>query len=97
MCAVYRIPHSEFLSWGRNDRDKAIAWHLRQAETHGPCGTRAEEWDEDHGGHRDAYIATPVRCRGCEVRERGEASLPKDAGRGVSIALKPNPKVGRRG
>ena len=93
VCADYRIPHSEFLRWDTDDRDKAIAWHLRQADTCPSCGTRPEEWDPKRDGHQWAYVAEPRRCRGCEVRELGEASQPKDAGRGVSIVLKRNPEA----
>ncbi len=97
VAAQYQKFHSEFLAYSKDDRDKAIAWFLRQREACPSCGTRAEEWDEDRGGHRDAYIAVHERCRGCEIKERGESTQPKDAGRGVSTVLKPNPKVGRRG
>ena len=89
----YRISHSRFLAWDTDDRDKAIALYLRKAAACPSCGTRAEEWDETQGGHRNAYTATPIRCRGCEVKEQGEASIPKDSGRGVSVVLKPNQEV----
>lgn len=94
VCAQYHIPHSVFLGWSAADRDKAIWWHLRQAETCQGCGTRSAEWDERQGGHRNAYAAHKQRCRGCEVRQQGEESLdPKQDGRGVSIVLKRNPEV----
>ncbi len=97
VAAQYLIPHSAFLDWSKPDRDKAIAWFLRQRAACPSCHTRPEEWDETLGGDRDAYIAVHERCRGCEIKERGESTQPKDAGRGVSTVLKPNPKVGRRG
>jgi hypothetical protein len=91
VCAEYRIRHSEFLSWDIDDRDKAIAFHIRKRMECGRCGTRPEEWDETRGGHRYAYIADHERCLGCERIEAGRAALTGDEGRGVRIVLKPNP------
>lgn len=93
VAAGYRVRHSEFLSWDRDDRDKAIWWHLRTQATCPGCGTRAEEWDEARGGHRDAFVAELSRCRGCELRGRAEASVGKDDGRGIRVILTPNPKA----
>lgn len=88
VAATYSIPHSRFLTWDADDRSKAIAHYLRQAETHGPCGTRPAEWDESQGGHRNAYTARKRRCRGCEVREQAESSVdPQLDGRGVHVVL----------
>jgi hypothetical protein len=95
LATAYRVPHSVFLGWDADDRDKAVAWHLRRLETCLDCGTRAEEWDPERGGAKNAYRAELVRCAGCEARERAEASVPKDAGRGVTVVLKPNPKASR--
>lgn len=92
-CTPRGIPHSEFLRWRSDDRAKALAWQLRQAQTCGGCGTRPEEWQESQGGHRYAYRAEHVRCRGCEVRAQGESSLPKNAGRGIHVVLRRNLEV----
>lgn len=94
VCATYGIPHSRFLGWDQPDRDKAIWWHVRQQETCPQCGTRPDEWDPEHGGARNAYSPEVRRCRGCEVRQRGE-DMPemKDNGRGLSVVLRRNPEV----
>lgn len=83
VCADYKLPHSEFLEWDPSDRDKAIWWHLRQAEKCPGCGTRHSDWEKD----RDAYRAEIVRCRGCEIRQRTEDSITKDDGRGLQVQL----------
>lgn len=92
MCAAYQIPHSEFLGWDSDDRDKAIAWHLRQAVTCPRCGTRPEEWDPDRGGQRHAYVGEIHRCAGCVVKERTEAAPEMDGGRGLHVVLVRNPE-----
>lgn len=88
MCELYGIRHSEFLSWSDDDRDKALWRRIRARQACPNCGTRREEWDESRGGDRNAYIAEPERCRGCELKEAARASLTGGEGRGVHIALK---------
>lgn len=92
VCAEYRIPHSTFLAWDDDDRDKAI-WHLRRKkEACGECGTRPDEWNEAKGGHRHAYVAEIRNCRGCEVRKAGEAALDsarKKYPKGAYVTLRP--------
>jgi hypothetical protein len=66
------IPHSVFLAWDADDRDKALWWLIHQRGTCPTCGTRPEEWDEDQGGDLHAYVAEPHQCRGCEVLAQGE-------------------------
>ncbi|MGR6922547.1 hypothetical protein ACU635_50550 [[Actinomadura] parvosata] len=95
VCAEYRIPHSVFLSWSDEDRDKAIWHHIWRRQTCKSCGTRPDEWDESRGGHRYAYVAEPRRCRGCEVKEAAHASLVGDEGRGVHIVMLRNEEVAR--
>ncbi len=84
VCASYKIPHSQFLEWDQGDRDKAIWWHIREAEKCPGCGTRHEDWEHDH----NAFIGDVIRCRGCEVRQRTEASIRDDDGRGLHVVLK---------
>ena len=91
--ADYKIRHSEFLKWSADDRDKAIAQHVRSRTACDRCGTRAEEWDEERGGHRRAYYAVETRCLGCEQIEAKRDSLPSDIGRGIRIALRRNEGV----
>lgn len=83
-CAPLGIPHSKFLQWDSDDRDKAIAWQLRRMSTCPRCRTRDDEWEHDH----HAYVAEKVRCRGCEVREAAEASLTQEDGRGAYVTLR---------
>jgi hypothetical protein len=89
VCALYRIPHSAFLGWSDDDRNKAIWQHIRERQRCPNCRTRAEEWDERRGGHRHAYIPVEARCRGCELKQGKEASMAgEDLGRGVYVELK---------
>lgn len=87
VCVKYRISHSHFLGgpavWTDTDRDKAIWWHVRESERCGSCGTRKAEWDAD----KHAYVAKKVRCPGCEAKERAEASISKDEGRGIHVEM----------
>lgn len=67
----YRIPHKEFLGWTKHDRDLALWLHVRETQTCGGCGTRAEEWDPDQGGSPTAYLPTQSVCPGCaRIAER---------------------------
>ena len=92
VCAEYRMPHSAFLEWNQDDRDKAIWYLRRQREACGDCGTRPSEWDESQGGHRNAYVARIEHCRGCEVRQSGQRALDsnqKHYPKGSRVALRP--------
>lgn len=88
VCAEYRIPHSLFLSWSPLDRDKAIWYQVRQRLTCPRCGTRPDEWDDDH----NAYVADWHHCRGCEVKARAEDQLenaaPGEFPRGTTPTLR---------
>ena len=95
VCAEYRIPHSQFLSWSDADRDKAIWHHIWKQQECKSCGTRDEEWDEKRGGDRNAYVGEKRRCRGCEVRERTQDTVTSEDGRGVYVTLIPNEEVHR--
>lgn len=90
VCEQYRIPHSTFLDWDEDDREKAIWWMIRQKETCPRCGTRDREWDETVGGDRNAYGAEVRRCRGCEVKEMAEAADLSEYGKGIYIAMRKN-------
>lgn len=92
VCAEYRIPHSRFLSWSQEDRDKAIWFQVRQRQTCPQCGTRADEWE----GDRNAYVASFHHCRGCEVKARSEDELekaPEQFPRGTTPTLRPRGEV----
>lgn len=90
VCAAYRMPHSEFLAWSSADRDKAIWWQIRKAQTCAGCGTRAEEWDPAAGGHRRAYGVEERVCAGCEVLQRAQDQAQHDVPlRGGRLVLVP--------
>lgn len=89
VCHHYRIPHSEFLSWSADDRDKAIWVWLRERQTCSSCGTRPDEWDPEQGGHRRAYLAETVICRGCQaVAGRDAALTDEERQAGVHTVLR---------
>lgn len=77
MCHHYRISHSEFLSWDKGDRDKALWMMHRKASTCGGCGTRAEEWDPDKDGDRAAHLPSEYVCPGCARLEERRTWLSK--------------------
>lgn len=91
LCHHYRIPHSEFLSWSQDDRDKALWWYVRERQTCPQCGTRDEEWDPQQGGHRHAYVATVETCRGCQALKTRESGLTDtERAGGNHVVLKRN-------
>lgn len=84
MAHDYRIPHSQFLRWRKDDRDKAIWHYLRERDRCPHCGTRSAEWDEAAGGDRNAYEAALRLCRGCQLRQARQKQLDKGDGPKVS-------------
>lgn len=95
-CGPLGLPHSTFLSWDRDDRDKAIVWALRKAQTCAHCGTRPDEWDPAQGGHDEAYLTELHQCWGCDAKakaeKRNEAKLKKP---GAHVVLVRNPEAAR--
>lgn len=88
ICRAYQVPHSTFLGWSKDDRDKATWEFVRSRQTCSSCGTREAEWLESEGGHRNAYRPEQHRCRGCEVLEYAREQLDKEtAGKGVHVRL----------
>lgn len=87
MCAAYRIPHSVFLGWDVADRDKACWQWLRDRQTCPHCGTRPDEWDEQAGGHRRAYVAEFIQCEGCVVKLKAEDDPQMQEFRGIRVQL----------
>ncbi|MFH8294964.1 hypothetical protein [Streptomyces sp. NPDC018059] len=54
------------------------------------CGTRHEEWDEDAGGDRFAYVSSTSRCPGCELIAHEREHVPDGPhGYGVKVGLLP--------
>lgn len=83
------MPHSVFLGWAQDDRDKAIWYHVRQRSRCPSCGTRPEEWDPARGGDRRAYTAAVHRCPGCvELERTQESPQVQKGGRGLSVVLR---------
>ncbi|MFF0409703.1 hypothetical protein ACFYUY_04620 [Kitasatospora sp. NPDC004745] len=94
LCETYRIPHSQLMGasaggrWSALDRAKALAWAAWKAAVCDGCGTRPQEWDEQQGGDRYAYVPQTSRCLGCELIEMESEQVPEGAeGRGVRIGL----------
>jgi hypothetical protein len=90
------MPHSEFLSWSDLDREKALAYALDDMATCKSCGTKAEDFDPQQGGHRFAYVAEVTRCVGCELIEMEQENVAEDNRKGIRIGLTANPDLERR-
>ena len=83
-CFERGIPHSEFLDWDPEDRAKALAFALEQAQRCQMCGTAPWEWEEN----RFAYTPIEELCTGCYQKsvfsETSNKPLP-----GTTVVLKP--------
>ncbi|BBG01554.1 MULTISPECIES: hypothetical protein [Pseudonocardia] len=100
VCEIYQVPHSQFLSWDPDDRDKAVMHQVRKQERCPSCGTHPDDWDPEVGGSVDAYTAKRVHCRGCQETEKANEALEKARQakenrprRGTSIRLERNPEA----
>ena len=82
-CNDNGIPHSEFLGWDKDDRDKVLAALMEKSLFCSLCGTAEWEWDEN----RHAYQPVEHFCMGCYMKE----SASEDAGKmkGTSVELVP--------
>lgn len=88
VCRAYQLPHSAFLAWSKDDRDKAIWEYVRSTQACPSCRTREAEWLEADGGDRNAYRAEKSRCRGCELLEHARELVDeKKDGRGIHVRL----------
>lgn len=87
VCMKLGIRHSEFMSWDRDDRDKALWFHIHELETCPDCGTRPDEWDPDKGGSDTAYRAELHKCWGCNERALAEKKVTEAMGAGVRPVL----------
>jgi hypothetical protein len=72
----YRVPHSAFLRWSKDDRDKAIWHYLRERDRCPHCGTRSQEWAADAG----AYVAALRWCKGCATMQRRQKQMDEGGG-----------------
>lgn len=95
VAAKYQKLHSEFLAYSQDDRDKAIWEYLEDRKTCPHCGTRSEEWYDDDGRYRPAYVAELAECEGCVVKLRGEAEAEQELRdfRGSRVVLVRNQEV----
>ncbi|MFJ2752639.1 hypothetical protein [Streptomyces sp. NPDC087297] len=94
LCDRWGIPHSRFRggdgTWTAHDRAKALAYRDLQLHTCAECGTREEEWAEEAGGDRFAYVGSARRCTGCELIALERENVPEGPhGYGVKIGLVP--------
>jgi hypothetical protein len=94
LCADYGIAHSVFMSWDRDDRDKALWWEIHRRDRCPECGTRLDEWDPGKGGHDHAYTAELRKCWGCNTTAAAKARITEEMGAGVHVALVANPEAG---
>jgi hypothetical protein len=96
-CGPRGIPHSHFLGgppvWTREDRDKALWWHIHELGRCPECGTRYDEWDPTKGGHDHAYVHELRKCWGCVEKAKGEDKVTDKMGPGVSVSLTRNPEA----
>ena len=83
-CVPLGLPHSQFLAWPEDDRDKALAYNREMASVCKGCGTRQSEWAAD----ADAYIGDFFTCDGC-ARMEGERDNVGEGAKGVHIRLLP--------
>lgn len=92
-CGPAGIPHSRFLTWDKDDRDKALWWQIHRAQACPSCGTRPEEWDPDQGGDDFAYTFRIRSCRGCETLAGGRKQIPDGKQDVAHVTLVPNPEL----
>lgn len=87
-CGPRGIPLSRFLDWPQADQDAALLWQAHEARRCSSCGTHPDVWDPDAGGDRNALVAEPHFCRGCERLEqlRGSDVIDPNA-KGVHLRL----------
>ena len=70
-CNEKGIAHSVFLQWKPEDRAKALAFKLHEAERCSLCGTAPWEWD----ANRFAYEPEEHQCQGCYRKQSYADSL----------------------
>lgn len=80
------IPHSEFLTWDLEDRDKVLAHLLEEGERCNQCGTKGAEWAAD----RYAYVPETHMCLGCYLVDAAHDQIRDPQGKtmpGTSVRL----------
>lgn len=87
-CGPRGIPYDVFISeWSPLSQQAALEWSIRERSRCSGCGSPAEDWDADRGGHRQAYHAEGYRCLGCEQLEM--VKLGESEGKGMHKRLVP--------
>ncbi len=88
-CGPKGIPLSRFLGWPQGDQDAALAWQARESTRCSGCGTFEADWDEEHGGDRNAWVPQVHVCQGCVALERQRTVVNDEASgmRGVHFRL----------
>lgn len=82
-CTERGIPHSEFLSWSIEDREKTMAFLLEQSLTCMMCGTAEWQWEEN----KFAFMPVENWCKGCYLKS--VSSEEAGTAPGTTIALVP--------
>jgi hypothetical protein len=80
-CGPLGIPHSKFLKWSDDDRNKAISHMLWKKKFCSRCGTDPSEWLDADGKTLEPppFEAVTHVCHGCATLEEERATRPKDA------------------
>lgn len=79
-CGPLGIPHSAFLAWKDEDRDKAISHMLWKRKFCQRCGTDPSEWLDEEGKFMEPppFEAVTIMCGGCATLEEARAAMDKE-------------------
>lgn len=94
VCREWRIPHSTFLGgaedpdgyplppgvWTEDDREKAVAFVIHEAQRCKDCGTHPIDWPEEttEGFHVEGSFCWGCRATGAWMNDYRDASVLKD-------------------
>ena len=88
-CNAHGIPHSKFLDWDEDDRNKAVAFLYEEGSKCGMCGTADWEWEqEDERGIMRpvrAYEPTGHFCMGCYLKSVAGEETGQEPGMSVRL------------
>ncbi len=84
-CGPLGLPHSVFLTWDDDDRDKAVAYTRAMHHICKGCGTRPEEWE----ANPNAYIGDIYKCEGCVRLEGERENAAESTEKGLHVRLLP--------
>lgn len=79
-CAPLGIPHSEFMGWNDDDRNKALSYVAWKKKFCSKCGTDPDEWMDEDGKFAEPppYEAVTNVCYGCATLEEERAGMDKE-------------------